>query len=30
VAARATRTRRVLLETHIVRRSSCGCPSHTV
>jgi LacI family transcriptional regulator len=30
VAARATRTRRVLLETHLVRRSSCGCPSHTV
>jgi len=30
VAPRATRTRRVQLETHLVRRSSCGCSTHTV
>ena len=29
-ATRATRTRRVLLDTHLIRRSSCGCSAHTV
>jgi LacI family transcriptional regulator len=28
-AARATRARRVLLETQLIRRSSCGCVSHS-
>jgi LacI family transcriptional regulator len=30
VATRAARTRRVLLETHLVRRGSCGCSAHVV